>query len=73
MNFTTVASLLSLLNAANGCVQQRKLLSKGRHPFGHVAITHQPLTALEQWKASRHAAVSGCGQWQRWQTGASPQ
>jgi len=23
-------------------------------PFGHVAIDHQPLTALEQWKASRH-------------------
>jgi len=23
-------------------------------PFAHVAIEHQPLTALEQWKASRH-------------------
>jgi len=23
-------------------------------PFPHVAINHQPLTALEQWKASRH-------------------
>jgi len=23
-------------------------------PFIHVAIDHQPLTALEQWKASRH-------------------
>jgi len=22
--------------------------------FAHVAIDHQPLTALEQWKASRH-------------------
>jgi len=23
-------------------------------PFAHVAIDHQPLTMLEQWKASRH-------------------
>jgi len=23
-------------------------------PFVHVAIDYQPLTALEQWKASRH-------------------
>jgi len=23
-------------------------------PFAHIAIDHQPLTALEQWKASRH-------------------
>jgi len=23
-------------------------------PFAHVAIDHQPLTALEQWKTSRH-------------------
>jgi len=30
------------------------MTSAGRHPFGHVAIDHQPLTALEQWKASRH-------------------
>jgi len=22
--------------------------------FAHVAIDHQPLTALEQWKVSRH-------------------
>jgi len=24
------------------------------HPFAHVAIDHQLLTVLEQWKASRH-------------------
>jgi len=23
-------------------------------PFAYVAIDHQPLTALEQWKASKH-------------------
>jgi len=23
-------------------------------PFAHVAVDYQPLTALEQWKASRH-------------------
>jgi len=33
--------------------------------------TNQPLTALQQWKAP--AAVSGCGQSQRGQTGRSPQ
>jgi len=26
-------------------------------PFAHVAIAHQPLTALEQWKASKHRLV----------------
>jgi len=33
-------------------------------PVDHVAITHQPFTALEQWKASRHrplwVAVINC-------------
>jgi len=29
-------------------------ISIGRHPFSHVAIAYQPLTALEQWKASKH-------------------
>jgi len=26
----------------------------GWQPFDHVAIAHQPLTALEQWKAFKH-------------------
>jgi len=26
----------------------------GWPPFGHESIGHEPLTALEQWKASRH-------------------
>jgi len=27
---------------------------KGWPPFGHESIEHEPLTALEQWKVSRH-------------------
>jgi len=26
-------------------------------PFGHESIGHEPLTALEQWKASRHRSL----------------
>jgi len=26
-------------------------------PFAHFAIDHQPLTALEQWKASRYGLL----------------
>jgi len=26
-------------------------------PFGHESIEHEPLTALEQWKASRHRSL----------------
>jgi len=29
-------------------------VSDGWYSFGHVAIAHQPLIMLEQWKASRH-------------------
>jgi len=36
-------------------------------PFAHVAIDHQPLTTFKQWKAL--AAISGCDQSQRGQTG----
>jgi len=31
--------------------------------FGHVAIDHQPLTALEQWKASRHRLLWSIATW----------
>jgi len=26
-------------------------------PFEHESIEHEPLTALEQWKASRHRSL----------------
>jgi len=26
-------------------------------PFGHESIEHEPLTALEQWKSSRHRSL----------------
>jgi len=29
----------------------------GWPPFGHESIEHEPLTALEQWKASRHRSL----------------
>jgi len=30
---------------------------KGWPPFGHESIGHEPLTTLEQWKASRHRSL----------------
>jgi len=30
------------------------VITEGRVPFDHSPIDHQPLTTLEQWKASRH-------------------
>jgi len=29
----------------------------GWPPFGHESIGHEPLIALEQWKASRHRSL----------------
>jgi len=29
----------------------------GWPPFGHESIEHEPLTALEQWKDSRHRSL----------------
>jgi len=29
----------------------------GWPPFGHESIEHEPLTALEQWKAFRHRSL----------------
>jgi len=30
---------------------------RGWPPFGHESIGHEPLTTLEQWKASRHRSL----------------
>jgi len=34
------------------CISENVIYVKWR-PFAHIAIDHQPLTALEQWKASK--------------------
>jgi len=31
--------------------------TNGWPPFGYESIEHEPLTALEQWKASRHLSL----------------
>jgi len=35
----------------------RRSAAVGWPPFGHESIEHEPLTALEQWKASRHRSL----------------
>jgi len=39
-------------------IQKRKAVKcEGWRSFGHVSIGHEPLIALEQWKASRHRSL----------------
>jgi len=37
--------------------KQAAIHGRGWPPFGHELIEHEPLTALEQWKASRHRSL----------------
>jgi len=40
-------------------IQKHKAVKcEGWRSFGHVSIGHESLTALEQWKASRHRSLS---------------
>jgi len=39
------------------CAGCSRLPWLGWPPFGHESIEHEPLTALEQWKASRHRSL----------------
>jgi len=35
----------------------KRMVWFGWPPFGHESIEHEPHTALEQWKASRHRSL----------------